>query len=217
MTQTHPPIHVGTLFVAKRASGVCAAGERGVCYELYQLDGRPGYGILFQRGGYDGFGPDDVAMILDVTGRVCPAVADYRFTNVTRLAQDFRDGRFADAFPPLKTYTGYRMPGDQGTAAPGLVTVHQEGRAPRPLDPRFDLRQAADALNWGYGGSGPAQLALALAADVLGDDEAALDVHRRLRSRLVAGLPRDGWAHTEEQVRRIIHDIQRERDQGYSR
>src|SRR5581483_5114467 len=102
MTQTHPPLQIRTLVVAKRASGGCAAGERGVCYELYQLDGRPGYGILCQRGGYDGFSPDDVAMFLDVSGRVCPAVADYGFTNVTRLAQDFRDGRFAAAFPPLK-------------------------------------------------------------------------------------------------------------------
>jgi hypothetical protein len=214
MTQTHPPIRVGSLVVAKRASGVCAAGERGVCYELYQLGGRPGYGILFQRGGYDGFSPDDVALFLDVTGRVCPEVADYRFTNVTKLAQDFRDGRFAAAFPPLKTYTGYRLPGEQDTAGPGLVTVHQEGRPPRPLDPRFDLRQAADGMNWGFGGSGPSQLALALAADVLGDDEAALDVHRRLKSRLIAGLPRDGWALTEEQVRRAIADIRRQRGEG---
>jgi hypothetical protein len=210
MTQTHPPIRVGSLVVAKRASGVCAAGERGVCYELYQLGGRPGYGILFQRGGYDGFSPDDVALFLDVTGRVCPAVADYRFTNVTKLAQDFRDGRFAAAFPALKTYTGYRLQGEQDTAGLGLVTVHQEGRPPRPLDPRFDLRQAADGFNW-------SQLALALAADVLGDDEAALDVHRRLKSRLVAGLPRDGWALTEEQVRRAIHDIQREQEAGHER
>jgi integrase/recombinase XerD len=41
---THPPIHVGTLVIAKRASGVCAAGERGVCYERYKLADRPGYG-----------------------------------------------------------------------------------------------------------------------------------------------------------------------------
>ncbi len=214
---THPPIQLGTLVIAKRASGICAAGECGVCYELYQLDGRPGYGVLFQGGGYDGFSPDDVAMILEVTDRVCPAVADYRFTNVTRLAQDFREGRFADAFPPMKTYTGYRLPGEQDTAGPGLITVHQEGQTPRPLDPRFDLRQAADGMNWGYGGSGPAQLALALAADVLGDSEAALAVHRRLKSRLVAALPRDGWALTEEQVRQAIADIQRERGTGHSR
>ena len=62
MTQIHPPIQVGTLVTAKRAAGVCAAGERGVCYELYKLDGRPGYSIIFQRGGYDGFSPQDVEM-----------------------------------------------------------------------------------------------------------------------------------------------------------
>jgi hypothetical protein len=217
MTQTHPPIEIGSLVVAKRASGVCAAGERGVCYDLYQLDGRPGYGIIFQRGGYDGFSPDDVATFLGVSGRGCPAVANYRFTNVTRLAQDFRDGRFAGAFPPLKTYAGYRLPGEQDTTAPGLVTVHQKSRASRPLDLRFDLRRAADGMNWGSGGSDPAQLTLALAADVLGDNEAALDMHRRLRSRLVAALPRDGWALTEEQVRRAIADILRERGSGQAR
>jgi hypothetical protein len=211
---THPPIQVGTLVIAKHASGVCAAGERGVCYERYQLDGRPGYGILFQRGGYDGFSPDDVDMLLDVTGRVCPDVADYSFTNVTQLARDYQKGRFAAAFPPMKLYTGYRLPGDQGTAAPGVVTVLREGQPPRPLDPRFDLRRHADALNWGYGGSGPAQLALALAADVLGDDEAAQDVYQKLKFKLVGRLAKDGWALTEEQLRQAIQEIQAERDQG---
>ena len=100
---THPSIVVGSLVIAKRASGVCDAGERGVCYEVYQLGGRPGYGILFERGRYDGFSPEDVKTFLHVTGRVCPGVADYRFANVTRLARDFEQGRFAEAFPPLKT------------------------------------------------------------------------------------------------------------------
>jgi hypothetical protein len=215
MTQTHPPIQVGTLVIAKRASGVCAAGERGVCYELYKLDGRPGYGILFQNGGYDGFSPDDVEMILDVTGRLCPDVADYSFANVTQLSRDFQAGRFAVAFPPMKTYTGYRLPDDQGTAARGIVTVQQEGKDPRPLDPRFDLRRHSDGLNWGYGGSGPAQLALALAADVLQDDDLALDLHQRLKFKLVGRLAKDGWALTEEQLRQAIYDIQK-RDQGHS-
>jgi hypothetical protein len=153
---THPPLLAGSLVFAKRASGVCAAGERGVCYEVYQLNGRPGFGIIFQGGRYDGFSPADVEKFLDVTGRVCPEVADYRFTNVTQLARDFEQGRFAAAFPAMKTYTGYRLPGEQGAAGGGLVTVHQEGQSPRPLDPRFDLRMHADALNWGYGGAGPA-------------------------------------------------------------
>jgi hypothetical protein len=153
---THPPIQVGSLVVAKRSSGVCNAGERGVCYELYQLGGRHGYGILFQSGRYDGFSPEDVAMFLDVADRVCPEVADYRFASVLQLARDFEQGRFAAAFPPPKTYTGYRQPGDQGTATQALVIVHQEGQPHRPLDPRFDLRRHSDGLNWGFGGSGPA-------------------------------------------------------------
>jgi hypothetical protein len=213
---TPPEIRVGTLVIARRASGVCAAGERGVCYEVYQLDGRPGYGILFQHGGYDGFSPDDVALFLDITGRVCPAVADYRFTNVTRLHRDYREGRFVAAFPPLKTYTGYRLPGAEGTAGQALVTMHQEGQPPRPLDPRFDLRRHADALNWGYGGSGPAQLALALAADVTGNDEMARRVHQKLKVRLVAGLPADGWSLNEQQLRQVIQDIEAERGRGRS-
>lgn len=211
-----PPIKVGSLVIAKRASGVNAASERGVCYEVYQLGGRPGYSILFERGGYDGFSPQDVEMFLHATGQHCPAVADYRFANVTRLARDFAEGRFAEAFPPLKTYTGYRLPGDQGTAAQALVTVHQESQPPHPLDPRFDLRRHSDDLNWGYSGSGPAQLALALAADVLGDGHAAHEVHQKLKTKLVADLPKDGWSLSEIQLRLAIAEIQEQRDQGRS-
>jgi hypothetical protein len=45
-------VRVGTLVTARRAIGpVAQAGERGVCYQVYVLDNRPGYGILFRRGG----------------------------------------------------------------------------------------------------------------------------------------------------------------------
>ena len=213
---TPPPLQVGSLVIAKHATGVCAAAERGVCYEVYQLGGRPGYSILFESGRYDGFSPQDVELMLEATGQVCREVADYSFTNVTRLARDFAQGRFAAAFPPKKTYTGYRLPGQHGAADQGIVTVHQEGQPPRPLDPRFDLRRHTDSLNWGYGGSGPAQLALALAADVLGDDALAQEVHQRLKASLVAGLPQDGWSLDEAQLCLAIAAIQRQRGRGPS-
>jgi hypothetical protein len=95
---TGQTIRVGTLAAAKRDSGVCRAGERGVCYETYTLGGRPGYSFLFERGGYDGFSPEDVDAFLDVTDHVCPEVASYQFTNVVRLNRDFEAGRFAAAF-----------------------------------------------------------------------------------------------------------------------
>jgi hypothetical protein len=92
-------ISVGSIVVAKCGSGVCSDGELGVCYEVYELERRPGYSFMFESGRYDGFSPDDVALILDLTGRVCQAVAGYAFENVGKLAQDFRGGRFAAAFP----------------------------------------------------------------------------------------------------------------------
>ena len=100
MTGESPVIQVGSLALATRASGVCDASERGVCYEVYALGQRPGYSFLFEHGRYDGFSPEDVTIFLTITGEVCAAVADYQLTNVTQLARDFKRGRFAAAFPP---------------------------------------------------------------------------------------------------------------------
>ena len=98
-----PTIQVGSLAIATRTSGVCDRGERGVCYEVCALGGRPGYSFIFEQGRYDGFSPEDVALFLTITGEACAAVADYTFTNVTRLSRDFAHGRFAAAFPPRPT------------------------------------------------------------------------------------------------------------------
>jgi hypothetical protein len=128
MTRATPAIQVGSLALATRASGVCDVGERGVCYEVYELDGRPGFSFLFEQGRYDGFCPEDVALFLTITGEVCAAVTAYQFTNVTRLQRDWAQGRFAAAFPsrpsaPLSTST------TANSAAP--VCRHHVAMAPR--------------------------------------------------------------------------------------
>ena len=91
-------IQVGTIAIAKLQSGVCDVGERGVCYEVYSLAGRPGYSFIFESGRYDGFSPEDVAIFLEVTETISPSVARYEFTNVSRLMRDFREGMFTPAF-----------------------------------------------------------------------------------------------------------------------
>ena len=49
------------------------------------------------------------------------------------------------------------------------VHVEEEGKPPRPLPLRLDLRNhSPTGFAWGYWGSGPAQLALALLADAAG-------------------------------------------------
>src|SRR5436305_12723191 len=105
----------------------------------------------------------------------------------------------------MKIYHGFRT--DNGCA----VTVEEDGEI-TGLPLRDDLRNNSPAgFEWGYGGSGPAQLALALAADVLGDDERAQDVHQALKFKLVGGLPHDGWTLTESRVRAAIDAIEQER------
>lgn len=82
----------------------------------------------------------------------------------------------------------------------------------QPLDSRSDLRNHSPCgPNWGYGGSGPTQLALALAADALDDDAAALAVYQRLKVRLVVGLPQRGFVLTKDQVLDAIKECQSEK------
>jgi hypothetical protein len=117
----------------------------------------------------------------------------------------------------MKAYTGYRVLDQRGHPVANQVMVHEEGRPSRPLALRHDLRLHSQEFNWGYGGSGPAQLALALAADVLGDDEQAQDVYQSLKFKVVGRLPADGWSLSEDQLRQSIREIQEERDKGRPR
>jgi hypothetical protein len=62
-----------------------------------------------------------------------------------------------------------------------------------PLPMRNDLRNhSPDGPEWGYAGSGPAQLALAILSDAIGE-RAALDHYQDFKSAVVAGLPHDRW------------------------
>jgi hypothetical protein len=98
----------------------------------------------------------------------------------------------------MKRYEGTRS----GTAAD--VTVDGQ-----PLNPRLDLwNHSPSGFEWGYPGSGPAQLALALLADCLGDDQEAVELHQDFKSAVVAGLPRAGWTLTEEEIRETLDAIE---------
>jgi hypothetical protein len=72
----------------------------------------------------------------------------------------------------------------------------------RLLPARRDLADhSPDGFAWGYGGSGPAQLALALVAHATGQDSLALSIYQDFKHEIIAGLPRDGdWEITSEEV-----------------
>jgi hypothetical protein len=75
----------------------------------------------------------------------------------------------------------------------------------KPLPPRHDLRLLSRAgFEWTYEGAGPAQLALALLADHLGDDKAALAAYERFMREVVAQLD-NAWRLTSADIDAALH------------
>ncbi|AUX09921.1 hypothetical protein AArcSl_2298 [Halalkaliarchaeum desulfuricum] len=75
------------------------------------------------------------------------------------------------------------------------VTVDGE-----PLDKRYDLLSAnPTGFEFGYGGSGPAQLAIAILAHAY-DDEFACEWYQRFKREVVAQLPEGGWVLTKDDL-----------------
>jgi uncharacterized protein DUF6166 len=73
------------------------------------------------------------------------------------------------------------------------VTVTRSGRT-KPLDPRYDLRNnSPTGFAWGYNGSGPAQLALAILTDYFGAKPGgkalAEALYEPFKFTLIAALP----------------------------
>ncbi len=102
------------------------------------------------------------------------------------------------------------QPKDNG----GIVLVidpsqgaHAE-HAATELDPRVDLiNHSPDGFGWGYSGSGPAQLALALLAEVAQDDDIAIDLHQPFKHDVIARQPLGAWSISEEYIRGWIEAI----------
>jgi hypothetical protein len=97
----------------------------------------------------------------------------------------------------MKTYSG---------TSDGQVFVLQEGEPPLALDPRYDIyNHSPDGFAWGYGGSGPSQLALALCADILGDDAIARRSYMDFKFAFVSLLPMgQEWSASESELRQFL-------------
>ena len=97
-----------------------------------------------------------------------------------------------------KRYEGRR----EGYAV--IVTVNG-----RRLNPRHDLwNHSPTEFEWGYGGSGPAQLALAMLADHCGNDEQALNFYHRFKWAVIAELPGCRWTLTSGEIDHVLQTLQ---------
>ena len=95
----------------------------------------------------------------------------------------------------MATYKGTRSA--EGT----MVTVDGE-----ILDPRHDLRNLSLVFEWGYVGSGPYQLALALLAHHRGGAE-ALQSYKDFAEAVVGELGEDEWSLSAEDIDRGIENM----------
>ena len=94
----------------------------------------------------------------------------------------------------LKVYIGSRRPsGCVVTVADGLHA------APYVLPLRLDLVRHSIQFEWGYIGSGPAQLALAILADYLGAQGAAA-LYQTFKMDIVARLAPHDWRLTGDDI-----------------
>jgi hypothetical protein len=92
-----------------------------------------------------------------------------------------------------------------------VFRLHDGGYSKTALPLRLDLRNhSPTGFAWGYGGSGPAQLALAILADAIVDDGRALRLYQDFKFRTVATWDRcSSWSITMAEVRRIADEIER--------
>lgn len=69
---------------------------------------------------------------------------------------------------------------------------------------RYDLLSASpDGFEWGYGGSGPAQLAVSILAHAF-DDQFATELYRDFKRDVIAGLPEHGWRLTRTEIEQVV-------------
>jgi hypothetical protein len=92
---------------------------------------------------------------------------------------------------------------------PNDVTVLNGDGSARPLPLRKDVYHHSNDFSWGYGGSGPTQLALALLVHALQDVKKAKCLYQEFKWRYVARLGQDdAWEISRGEVRAIVAEIE---------
>ena len=134
---------------------------------------------------------------------------------------DSHEGGWANLASPRlgdRTYRGEREV--DGTVRVWIETKTGQDTPPErgELDLHLDVyAHSPSGFAWGYGGSGPAQLALALLVDALGDREMALRHYHDFKRTHVAGWA-DQWSITAEQIRLfVLSQVTREETQSRPR
>lgn len=107
----------------------------------------------------------------------------------------------------MRSYRGWRDPDGHTHVA---VRANGKNRGHK-LSLRLDLyNHSPSGFDWGYGGSGPSQLALALLADALGDDDRAVRLYMDFKWAVIAKLDQEKpWSMGEAVIRAYVDSLER--------
>lgn len=82
------------------------------------------------------------------------------------------------------------------------VTVHVPDGSMATL-PHL-VYHSPDGFEWGYGGSGPSDLARSIVGDVMDWKDPHPALYQMVKWKLIANMPHKGGEITEEQVREVL-------------
>jgi hypothetical protein len=120
-------------------------------------------------------------------------------TNETHSTEQTRPAGDRDV-----AYVGYRR---RGQAIVEKLPCQERLTPDRSLEL---MNHSPSGFEWGYGGSGPAQLALALLLDYTGDEAFALDHYQAFKTEVVSQLDcvrSDGrWRLTASEIDAVLHE-----------
>ncbi len=71
------------------------------------------------------------------------------------------------------------------------------------------IYHSPDGFEWGYGGSGPADLALSILNDYLhGDFNKAFQYHQLFKQEFIVGIHLDNWIITDQEIKTFLNTIE---------
>jgi len=91
-----------------------------------------------------------------------------------------------------------------------------EGNHSRALPLARNVLNHSRGFEWGYAGSGPAQLALAILCDFLGDNKRAVLLHQGFKSMIIGRLPKEGWQLADTLVKEAVEMLESTVNYGVS-
>jgi len=91
----------------------------------------------------------------------------------------------------------------------GEAIIHVDGERLNPKRSQKLINHSPDGFNWGYCGSGPAQLALGILLDYFGELSPDVLIYQRFKERAIATIPQseDNWSITGAEIEEHVAAI----------